>query len=169
MQLFKISVKFEQNGQWSHRDADTIGYLVKRTEESDVIEGYVEVQYPTSSDVIRYIKGLYKVETKQLVFLQMVNDPSLHPLMYTFADIQKEGFWDGYDFDTGYFYKGKYVGHARIEVTEITDEEEKKQLAEETISIFERKASDATSMNGQFMQQVSIFTDFLEAPYYPKE
>ena len=51
MQVFKISGKFEQNGAWSNRDADFVGYFIKR-QGDDVIEGYMEEQFPTPFDPI---------------------------------------------------------------------------------------------------------------------
>lgn len=95
MRVFRASVKFEENGQWSSREADTIGFFVKREEDSDVIEGYFEMQYNTAFNPIRYIKGLF-IEEHKLVWAQMCND-FLYPVCYVFHDIAERGFWSGFD------------------------------------------------------------------------
>lgn len=167
MKLFKISGKFEQNKQWSRRKSDFIGYFVKR-EEDDVIEGYIEEQFVTSYDKIRYIKGLYMEDLSQLIFLKMINLDNLSPLVYAFADISTEGFWDGYGPYFGSFYKGHYEGHAKVEIQEITDEKEKEEHTKKVISIFEEKSSKATRINRELMKQVYVLIDLLKEPRYPK-
>lgn len=168
MKLFKISGKFEQNKQWSKRETDFIGYFVKRKED-DVIEGYIEEQFVTPYDKIRYIKGLYMEDLGQLIFLQMINLDYLSPLIYAFADTSKEGFWDGYGQYFGSFYKGNYEGHAKVEIQEVIDEEEKEKHTKKVISIFEEKSSKATRINRDLMKQVYVLMDFLKQPYYPKD
>lgn len=168
MRLFKISGKFEQDGEWSKKENDFIGYFVKRNERSDVIEGYVEEQYETSYDKIRFIKGLYMEDMRQLVFLQMINDRILSPLLYAFTDIRKDGFWDMYRRFGGFFFLRAYQGHARIEVKEITDEKEKDELVEQTIRTFEEKSSVTLGINRDLMEGTDALTDFLHSMYYPE-
>ena len=168
MNLFQISGKFEQDGEWSSRDADFVGYFVKR--ENDVIEGYLEEKYPTPFDKIRYIKGLFIENANQLVFMKMCNVSSLFPLAYVFTDIHKEGFWDGFSYHGGFFAYGSYQGHARVEIKEVTEEDEKNRLIKQVTEIFSERASRATGMNRDLMADVHSLKDFLDenSGYCPK-
>ena len=109
MQVFKITGKFEQNGKWSSREADFIGYFVKR-DGDDVIEGYVEEQTGTPYDPVRYITGLY-INANQLVFMKMSKDSFLKPLCYVFPNISEQGFWSDFKTHGGFFYDRFYMLH----------------------------------------------------------
>ncbi len=163
MQVFKISSKFEQDGNWSDRKADAEGYLVKRNDKDDVIEGYVEMMYPTNSDSIRYIKGLYSNES--LVFMQMCNDSSLSPICYCFPEVNKQGFWSDFNYRLGFFpFFPSYAcskGHAIVCLEEITDASNK-EIEQKVSSIFAEKSCEATKMNRDLMSDVRSLMDFLD-------
>lgn len=169
MQVFKISGKFEQNGAWSNRDADFVGYFIKR-QGDDVIEGYMEEQFPTPFDPIRYIKGLY-INGCQLAFLKMCNDRGLQPLVYDFPNLNEQGFWSGFSYHGGFFANGSYEGHATVQLQEITDEDEKMELAREISAVFKEKTARANQMNRDLMGDVKSLVDFLDenSEWYPHD
>lgn len=172
MRVFLVSVKFEENGQWSSRDADTIGFFVKREEDSDVIEGYLEMQYNTAFNPIRYIKGLF-IEERKLVWMQMCND-FLYPVCYVFHDIVERGFWSGFDKNGGFFPQGNFNGHATITLKEITDEAEKENMKQEIMRIFVANCYKEGPMrlpNSGLLQETQVLMDFLDenSPWYPKD
>lgn len=161
MKLFKISIKFEQNGKWSERQADTEGYLVKKNENDDIVEGYVKALYHTSYDSVRYIKGLHF--NNSLVFIQMCNVSSVSPICYSFPDVKNEGFWSGFN-ENGFFPMVPATkcsdGHATIQIEEVEDET-KDKIVEETSKIFEKEASDPTWINQCLMEDFKSLKDFL--------
>ena len=165
MKVFKISVKFEQNGKWSNREADTEGYLVKSSDTDDTIIGYVKALYPTNYDSVRFIKGLYSKEGS-LVFIQMSNNSVLSPICYCFSDVKKEGFWSEYGRSFGFFpvYPGVAcsAGRAKVSLGEITDanQNEKEQ---KTTAIFEANSSKAIWVNQCLMKDYRALTDFLDS------
>lgn len=163
MKLFKISIKFEQNGKWSERQADTEGYLVKEDDNDDIVEGYVKALYPTSYDSVRYIKGLYL--DNSLVFIQMINNNTMSPICYSFPDVKHEGFWSGFDEKVGFFPMVPATkcsdGHATIQIEEVKDET-KDKIVEETSKIFEKEASKPTWINHCMMNDCKSLTDFLD-------
>lgn len=170
--VFRASVKFEENGQWSSREADTIGFFVKREEDSNVIEGYFEMQYNTAFNPIRYIKGLF-IEERKLVWMQMCND-FLYPVCYVFHDITERGFWSGFNKNGGFFPQGNFNGHAMITLKEITDETEKKGMEKEIMYIFEKNRDKDGPMrlpNSGLLQETQVLMDFLDenSPWYPKD
>lgn len=156
-QLFKISVKFEEDGKWSEREADNEGFLLQ--DDGDVT-GYVKAKYSTISPV-RYIKGLYLSEKKSLVFLQLMNRP-FAPICYCFPNVEKDGFWSGYNSKLGFFpfYPGLACsqGHAKINMIEIQNSE----FAEETKAIYDANVSDARLGNQYLMREAPQLTDFLK-------
>lgn len=164
MKVFEISVKFEQNEEWSNRKADTKGYLVKREDEDDLVEGYVEVLYPSLTDTTRYIKGLYSKEGA-LVFVQMSNDSFLSPICYCFPDIKKEGYWSAYDTQLGFFPVCTDMacseGHAIICINEITGVDID-TIQQNTSAIFEENSNNAIWVNKCLMQDLNSLTDFLD-------
>lgn len=163
MKVFKISIKFEQNGMWSERKADVEGYLIKPNDEDEIVEGYVKMMYPTYSEPVRYIKGLYSNDS--LIYMQMCNDSFLSPVCYCFPKGKEKGFWSAFDYTFGFFpvYPGMACsqGHATVILEEITDASMEK-IAQETSKIFTEKSSKATSMNRDIMADVKSLTDFLD-------
>lgn len=173
MRVFKASVKFEENGKWSSREADTIGFFVKREENSDVIEGYFKMQYDTAFSTIRYIKGLF-IEERKLVWMQMCNDTFLYPVCYVFHDIAERGFWSGFDLEEGFFPQGSFNGHATVILEEITNEADKEDMEQRTMMMFEDYRDEDGPMrwpNSTLSQDVEQLKDFLDenSQWYPKD
>lgn len=164
MKVFETSIKFEQYGKWSEREADTKGYLIKRNDDDDIVEGYVEMQYPTNYDSVRFIKGLYS--KKSLVFMQMSNENRLSPICYCFPNVKEEGYWSDFSTKLGFFpiWNGTPCsqGHATISIKEITDASVK-DVEEKTTAIFAEKVKNATSMNRDLMADAKSLTDFLDS------
>ena len=169
MQVFKISGKFEQNSKWSCRDADFIGYFT-RSEGDGVIEGYIEEQFPTRYDPIRYIKGLF-TDSNQLIFMKMCNDGNLSPLVYSFPNLNEQGYWSAFHHIGGFFHNGSYEGHSTVELEEITSEDEKREIKQKVITIFAEKTSKATPLNRDLLYDAKSLIDFLdeESEWYPKK
>lgn len=163
MKVFKISIKFEENGKWSDREVDTEGYLVKKNDDYDMVEGYVKALYPTSSDPIRYIKGLYT--NGSLVFMQLCNDSSLSPVCYCFPNINEQGFWSDFNYRLGFFpvYPSYPCskGHATVCIDKIADDN-LSEIEQKTSAMFAEKSSKATSMNRDLMSDAQSLTDFLD-------
>lgn len=163
MKVFKISTKFEQNGKWSDRETDVEGYLIKPIDEDEIVEGYVKMMYPTHSEPIRYIKGLYSNDS--LIYMQMCNDSSMSPVCYCFPNVKENGFYSSFDYRSGFFpvYPGMPCsqGHATVILEEITDASIEK-IAQETSKILTEMSRKATSMNRDLMADVKSLTDFLD-------
>jgi len=167
MKVFRVSIKFEQNGRWSDREADSEGYIVKPSDDDNQIEGYVKMLYPTNSDPVRYIKGLYS--NGSIVFMQLCNDSDLSPICYCFPYIEEQGFWSDFHETFGFFPLGCSPfgcarGHATVSLEEITDETSK-DIEQETLAIFEEKSRKANKMNCDLMEGVRSLTDFLDECY----
>lgn len=162
MPLFRISIKFEQNGKWSNRDADLEGYLYKESESDDTVKGYVDVLYPTQSEPIRYIQGLYASDNS-LIFIQMVNDEYLSPVCYCFPSTEQHGYWSSYSTSLGFFPVSPgapcSLGRAKLRIEEVTGHPE---LEQETLATFEKHASEATFANRCLMEDCNNLVDFLE-------
>ncbi len=162
MQVFKISVKFEENGEWSNRESDSEGYLVKKY-DNDIVLGYVNPTYRTKCNE-RFISGLY-INEKKLVFLQMVNVSSLSPICYCFPDVKLEGYWSGYDVPLGFFpvYPGHACsqGHAKINISEIQGDEAEK-IAEETEKVYKKNVEETSLGNRYIISKTADLIDFLE-------
>lgn len=160
MKVFKISGKFQQHGRWSSLKDDFIGYFAKE-EDSDVFTGYMEEQYNSSSNPIKYIKGLYIEKENQLVFLKMTNDSELSPLLYTFPNLNKNGSWSGYSsFFGGFFAIGYANGYAQVAIEEITEgviELEKK--IEET---FAQVIDVGLKINMDLMENIDDYKIYLD-------
>lgn len=164
MRLFKISTRFEQDGKWSDRKADAEGYLIKRDDEDDAVEGYVKMLYPTCYSPVRYIKGLYSKDGA-LVFLQMCNTYFLSPICYSFPDVNKEGYWSEHNERLGFFpvYPSMPCsrGHATVKIEEVFGEN-LNELAKETSAIFEENLCNASGENERLVQDFRALTDFLD-------
>lgn len=152
MKVFKISTKFEQNGKWSERKADVEGYLIQPNDQDEIVEGYVKMMYPTRSEPVRYIKGLYSNDS--LIYMQMCNDSSMSPVCYCFPNIKENGFWSAFHYRYGFFPICPSIacsqGHATVILEEITDASIER-IAQETSRIFTEKSKEATSMNHDLM------------------
>lgn len=163
MKVFKISTKFEQYGKWSQRETDVEGYLIKPNDKDEIVEGYVKMMYPTHSEPVRYIKGLYSNDS--LIYMQMCNDSYMSPVCYCFPNIKEDGFWSAFEYRLGFFpvYPGMACsqGHATVILEEITDASIEK-IAQETSKIFTEKSREATRMNRDIMADVKSLTDFLD-------
>ena len=163
MKVFKISVKFEQDKQWSQREADVEGYLIQQNHEDEVVEGYVKILYPTATETVRYIKGLYFNDS--LIYMQLCNNPSLSPVCYCFPNIKENGFWSAFDRKLGFFPCCQGVvcslGHATIVFEEIADAR-MEEIAKETAKIFKEKTTGAISISQDLMSEVESLRDFLD-------
>lgn len=162
MQLFRISIKFEQDGKWSNRDADLEGYLVKKSDSDDTVEGYTTMLYPTNYNPVRYIKGLYVPNDNSLIFVQMSNE-CLDPICYCFPTTDQQGYWCPYSTSVGFFPVTPgtpcSLGHATIRIEEVVGRPE---LVQETLATFKRNAEDASFTNQCLMQDCQNLYDFLE-------
>lgn len=128
MELFKVKYNFEQDGKWSGREADLEGYLVKKSEDDDTVEGYATVLYPTFGIRTRYIKGLYK-ENGSLIFAQVCKDGSYAPICYYFPTGEEYGYWSAYNNNRGSFFPvfpgwPCSMGRATLQMQEVTDASE---------------------------------------------
>lgn len=163
MKVFKISTKFEQNGKWSERKADVEGYLIQPNDEDEIVEGYVKMMYPTPSEQVRYIKGLYSNDS--LIYMQMCNDSSMSPVCYCFPKGKEKGFWSAFNYRYGFFpvFPGMACsqGHATVIFEEITDAS-KENIAQEVSKIFTEKSREAISMNRDLMSDVKSLMDFMD-------
>lgn len=161
MKIFQISVKFEQNGRWSEQESDCLGYLVQKRVDSQIVEGYVEVKYPTASDKIRFIKGLYVGDS--LVFIQLSTDSWMAPICYCFPDVREQGFWSSYDTMFGFFSGcpgSPYAdGHAKVTVTEVTGEN-RNELGKKATEVFKQKASNSRFYS--LLEDVHSLKNFLD-------
>ncbi len=162
MQLFKVSIKFEQKGKWSERETDLEGYLVKSSETEDTVQGYVSLAYPNLYGHLRYVKGLY-TPYGSLIFMQMSNAFSITPVCYCFPNPGEQGYWCEYTNEFGFFpiLSGHAcsLGHATLQMEELTAQEE---ILQETLAFFKTNASDATSVNCDLMKDTPYLTDFLK-------
>ena len=162
MKVFKISTKFEQEGRWSDREADLEGYLIKQNDEDDIVEGYVNVLYPTCGEKVRYIKGLH-LSDGSLIYMQLVKD-DIQPICYCFPKNEEKGFWSGFSRRAGFFpiYPGFPCaqGHATMVLEEITDES-KDNIAQQVSDKFSEMLSNTYQGNLQLMSDVKSLTDFL--------
>lgn len=160
MQLLKFSIKFEENGKWSEREADLEGYLVKKNELDDTVEGYVKALYSTNYP-IRYVKGLYCPDSS-LVFMQLTNAESLSPICYCFPNISENGYWSPFNRNFGFFpiAPGEpcSLGHASIRLDEVTSSPE---IEQEASSIFAENAHKANWVNHCLMGDYKSIADFL--------
>lgn len=169
MRLFEFSGKFEQNGKWSTNKDDFIGYFLKRSEKTNVIEGYICCHCLPITCKIRFIKGMYLESLGKLVFLQLPNDARFSPLLYTFNDIHKEGFWDSFDSVYGFFNNGNYLGHATISIHEIVDRCKLHIMLPQVYNTYMVEFSNALIWNRQHLEQLDILPYYLKSPYYPQE
>ena len=164
MRLFKFSCKFEQDGRWSDRKADTEGYFIKRNDDDDAVEGYVKMLYPTCSDSVRYIKGLYSGSS--LIFMQLSNDFILSPICYCFPDVKKEGYWSDYVGRCGFFpVIPSYPcsrGHATVIIEEITDGT-LTEIEMEVSATFEENSRKASWSNQWLLRDFRALADFLDS------
>ena len=169
MQVFKISGKFEKDGQWSERESDFIGYFIKRRGEH-VIEGYLEEQNDSPNPHITYIKGLY-INAHKLAFLNMCNDSDTMPIVYDFPKNEKQGFWSRFRYGKGFFDKGSYDGHVIIHVQKVKSRTEKSKHEQKIAEIFAKESADATKLNQDLMDDSENLVDFLNegTEWYPKE
>ncbi len=162
MKLFKINIKFEQDGKWSDRTEDIKGYLIKESDEDDTVVGFIQVLYPTKNDPIRYVKGLYNPNTS-LIFLQMTNESSLSPICYCFPELTQEGYWSGFNRNLGFFpaISGYCCsdGHATLCIEEVTADP---KIVQKTSTIFAENSSNATWANQCLMNDYKSLTDFFE-------
>lgn len=170
MRVFEICGKFQQQGRWSERESDFIGYFVME-EGSDAIRGYMEEQFDTPYDPIRYFKGFYMEGKKQLTFMKMCNAMALQPLAYVFHNREQEGLWSGFDFCNGFFPGGRSEGKATVRLEEVLDAEKKHELAQRTLEVYEEKVGNASDLNAALLEIVDELMDFLDenSRYYLKQ
>lgn len=161
MKVFKISLRCEDDG----KVAGAEGYLVKRRDDDDTIEGYFDLLSISSEDRIRFVKGLL---TKQgeLVFIQMSNNSNIKPICYCFENIYNEGFWSEYHMRYGFFpvYPGMTCsnGRALIQVQEV-DGIAIQNDANETISVYNENFQNAIKPNKELIADYRSLTDFLDS------
>lgn len=169
MKVYKFTIKFEQDGIWSEREADIDGFLIRENDKDDIVKGYVKILYPTQYDSVRYIIGLLRGDGA-LAFMQMSNDSALSTICYVFPDTKKnEGYWSDFKKHGGFFpvWPGSACsqGHATLCMEEVTGECISK-IGEEISKIFEEKSSNVTSGHKSLMQDVNSLEDFLSAGMY---
>lgn len=170
MRLFKISGKVESCNIWSNRKADYVGYFIQEDGTDDII-GYVKEQSTIQYDPIRYIKGVYAEDKKQLMFMKLCNVITLRPLAYVFSDLDEKGQWSVWNWTRGFFPDGDSKGQATVQLKEVLDKSEKKRLVQEVYDIFNENASRATNLNRQLMEEVADLKGFVDknSPFYLKQ
>lgn len=161
MKVFKVFGKFEQYNRWSDLEADFVGYFVKE-DGSDVLIGYMEEQYDSPYDPIRYITGMYLEENNQLVFLKMSNEEELSPLMYVFPDLNKKGVWSHYEmfFEERFFSCGQADGYAKIKIEEIT--EDTTERSNEIKAIYSKVLEVGLKINTNLIAKIDEYKEFLD-------
>ena len=168
MRLFTIQGKFEQDERG--RDSYFIGHFAM-DEGTDEIRGYMEEQFSTPHDPVRYFKGFYTEDKKQLAFIKMCNVGALRPLAYVFHNHNMEGLWSGFDFIHGFFPGGKAEGRATVRLEEVLDPEKKEMLLHNTLQIYEERERNASVLNEIMLECVFLLRDFLNenSRYYLKQ
>jgi hypothetical protein len=154
--LFKLSVRFEQNGHWSDLKEDFIAYLLLDT-ETHMFIGYTEEKYKSFYDLERYVAGLLleAESVTKLVFFKLVNNQNLKPIMYTFLDISQEGTWSAYRMQNGFDYPD---GKTTITLEEL---EMTMELKTKVSVTYAKVLESEIPWNIQLLQQVGNLIDFL--------
>lgn len=170
MRLFMIQGKFKQDEKGRERDYYFIGHFAM-DERTDEIRGYMEEQFGTLNDPVRYFKGFYTEDKKQLVFIKMCNVGALRPLAYVFHNHKMEGLWSEFNFIHGFFPDGKAEGRATVRLKEVLDLEKKEMLLHNTLQIYEERERNASDLNEIMLECVFLLKDFLNknSKYYLKQ
>lgn len=162
MKLFKISTKIEKNNKWIEQNADVEGYLLQPNDDDELVEGYVKMVSPTTSDPIRYIRGL--LSSSSLIYMQLCNDFYILPVFYCFPKGKEKGYWSPFDYIFGVFPIRPGIpcsqGHATLILEEITDAS-KEKIAEETHKIFVDKSNEP-NLNDELLSEVRSLSYFLD-------
>jgi hypothetical protein len=109
---FKITGNFQQYGKWSSPDPGFIGYIV--VDDMGVFEGYLEEQYSSDIDPLRFITGIYSEESKesiQLAYYKLASSSLCAPLLYDFRNILETGQWIAFGLFGPFF-----GGEAKVEL-----------------------------------------------------
>lgn len=158
--LFKLFVRFEQNGRWSDLKEDFIIYLLLDT-KTHIFVGYTEEKYNSRSHE-RYVTGLLfedKGVTK-LVFFKLVKENGLAPIMYAFSDISQEGTWSAYKMQNGFDYPD---GKATVVLEEF---EMTMELKNNILAMYAKILESRLPWNIQLSQDTKSLIDFIGEPDY---
>ncbi len=149
MRVFKITGKFQQNGRYSDLKEDFKGFFVMEA-NSQEIKGYMEEQYKSHYDPMRYIYGLYDENENKLVYLKLTNEKKLLPLLYAFPDLNKEGAWSAFSLSGEFFVPGCAHGFAKATIEEITKNVD--ELSQKVLETYEQVHNDELKLNNLLIQ-----------------
>lgn len=150
MRVFKITGKFQQNGRYSDLKEDFKGFFVMEA-NSQEIKGYMEEQYKSHYDPIRYIHGLYDETENKLVYLKLTNERTLSPLLYAFPDLNKEGVWTSFSpMFGGFFALGYSDGLAKATIEEVTENVD--EISQEVLETYEQVQNVGLELNIALIQ-----------------
>lgn len=149
MRVFKITGKFQENGRYSDLKEDFKGFFVMDSDSRE-IKGYMEEQYESPYDPMRYIYGLYDETKNRLVYLKLTNEKYLSPLMYVFPDLNKEGVWSVFSLFGGFFASGYAHGLAKVTIEEITENVD--ELSQKVLETYEQVHNNELKLNDVLIQ-----------------
>ncbi len=150
MRVFKITGKFQQNGRYSDLKEDFKGFFVLE-DNSQEIKGYMEEQYKSHYDPIRYIYGLYDETANKLVYLKLTNERTLSPLLYAFPDLNEEGVWTSFSpMFGGFFGLGFSDGLAKATIEEVTENVD--ELSQKVLEEYEQVQNVGLELNDMLIQ-----------------
>lgn len=179
MRVFRINGRFSQ--EVTRGLKDFVGYFIQENGSEEFV-GYAIETYLTGSEIfindffeknsindpIRYIKGFYNEESKKLVFLKLSNCKVLDPLIYVFANIEKQGLWSGWNPIHKKFFAPTKVnsgivdiadGEATIEIREIT--ENSNEYEKKTKETFNQVFEVGLQLNIDLMNNMEEYKKFL--------
>ncbi len=165
MQLFTIEIKREPNESLNLKKEELVGYLVKKNDEDDTVEGFMRILYQNGmKPLYRYVKGIY-VNSTSLVLLEMANVPKFYPICYCFPNITEEGYWSSLNRGLGFFpvIQNHPCSNGRATLC-LKQVEAKPILVQQTSEFFIKNSSDAIWINKCVMDNYKSLTDFLGEP-----
>ena len=191
MRIFYMFGRFMQNGKWKTEEElpDFAGCMMQKDNSGEIFGYQSELYSLDTKEVkkmskpqmcaveaaggggrIRFIRGFYNREKRQLMFLKMTPSVILDPLMYVFQDINKEGIWSAIDPITENFFSKRALGSGiwqvadgktTISIEEITDEEEKKWREYEIKSTYESLSAREHPMNEKLINRMEEYKKIL--------
>lgn len=146
MKVFKISGKLQQDARYTDLPEDFKGYFVLK-ENSQEIKGYIEDQYKSEYDPVKYIFGMYDEIDSKMVFLKMANEQELLPELYTFPNLEKAGTWHKLAFMFGVF---SLMGETKVTIEEVTENVE--ELSKKTLEVYNQVLDGGLELNAKLIE-----------------
>ena len=191
MRILYMFGRFMQNGKWKTEEElpDFAGCMMQKDNSGEIFGYQSELYSLDTKEVkkmskpqmcaveaaggggrIRFIRGFYNREKRQLMFLKMTPSVILDPLMYVFQDVNKEGIWSAIDPITENFFSKRALcsgiwqvadGKTTISIEEITDEKEKKWREYEIKSTYESLSAREHPMNEKLINRMEEYKKIL--------